>query len=215
MDNNEDNPLSSLGLTVEDAKASLHKILAYLPTYFRNPLEAIKKVPEWDWLTIILLSGIISALSSTLYGIVGGKILNIFLGFIIGPVMGLVLSFILSGVIFYACEFILRSPVHFKTIFTIFVLANVPAQILNILTPLSGLITFVCILTTAGLLIIGLVENLKLDRKKTVKIVGSLTLIVSFFWLLAFIRDFTSSGSVKIQHYTPQSLEQIRKELNE
>jgi hypothetical protein len=53
-----------------------------------------------------------------------------------------------------------------------------------------------------------------LEKKKTVQIVGALALIAVLMWAYTTIEEVTTKN-IKVQDYTPESLDQIHKELNQ
>ncbi len=200
--------------TWADIKGRTKEILKFLPAYLKNPVEGIKRVPSWDWPTVILLEILFSAATGFLTGIVARHFLSVVAGLILAPIMGLILSFIISGVVYYACLFILRTEVEFRRIFVIVVLAKIPSQILGILTPLIKFVTFGSIIVTALLLIVGISENFMLERKKVSQIIGTVAGFALLYFLYTMVLDVTTNR-IKVQDYTPDSLSQIHKELNE
>jgi len=198
----------------DDIKGRIKELVGFLPQYLKNPVEGIKRVPSWDWPTVILLEILISAITGVLSGIVARHFLAIIFGLILAPVMGLVLSFIISGIIYYACLFILRTEVEFRRVFVIVVLAKIPSQILGIIIPLIKFVTLVSIIVTGLLLIVGISENFMLERKRVSQIIGSIACFALLYWLYTMVLDVTTNR-IKVQDYTPDSLNQIHKELDE
>jgi hypothetical protein len=199
-------------LNWQDIKSRAREIILFLPHFLKNPINGMKRVPSWDWPTVLILEILITAATSVLGGILAHHWLAILGGVIFGPIMGLVISFILSGVLYYACLFILRTELEYRKIFTVVVLAKVPSQILSILSPIAKPITLFCLVVTALLLIVGLVENFMLDKKKVTQIVGFIAGFVILAWIYSTVLEATNSH-IKVQDYTPESLDQIHKEL--
>ena len=201
------------GLSWQDIKSRIREVSTYLPYFLKNPIEGMKRVPSWDWPTVLILEILIAAATSVLAGVVAKHWLSVLSGVILGPLMGLIISFILSGVLFYACLFVLKTELEFRKIFVVVVLAKVPSQILAILAPIARPITLVCFILTALLLVVGLVENFMLDRKKVSQIIGTIAGIVVLGWIYVTIMEATSTH-IKVQDYTPESLDQIHKEID-
>jgi hypothetical protein len=198
----------------KNIKVRAKEIILFLPEYLRNPVEGIKHAPAWDWSTVLLLEILFSASTGLLTGIVARHFLAIIGGLILSPIVGVILSFIVSGLIHYTCLFLMKTEVEFKKVFIIVVLAKIPSQILGILVPLIKFIPLIGIIVTALLLIIGISDNFMLDRKKVSRIIGTIATITLLFWLYTIIIE-VSSNHIKVQDYTPDSLDQIHKELNE
>ncbi len=192
----------------------LREIAVYLPTYFRNPVEGIKHVPQWDWPTLLILETTIGILIGVLGGIISGHVFAAFLGLIIGPVMNLLTTSITAGVMYYICLFSFKVELEFRKVFTIVILAALPGQILSTVWTLARPIGLISVVVTTLLLIIGFSENFLLDKKKLSQILGAIAIVVIIFWLMSMIGDISSSH-IKVQDFTPESLDQIHKELGE
>jgi hypothetical protein len=197
-----------------DIKGRTREILSFLPLFLKNPVEGIKRVPSWDWPTVILLEILLSMATGFLAGIFSRNFLAVIFGLVAAPIMGVILSFILAGIFYYACLFVMRTEVEYKRVFVIVVLAKIPSQILGILYPLVNFITLFSIIVTALLLIVGLSENFMLERKKVSQVVGVIAGIAMIVWLYSTVINVTSNR-IKIQEITPDSLNQIHKEMGE
>lgn len=201
--------------TLDDISARLRELLTFLPTFFKNPIEGIKRVPSWDWPTVIILETFVAAITSALGGIVARHFLAVLGGIFVGPIMGLLISFISAGILYYAVLFIMKTELEYKKVFIVVVLAKLPAHFLEILAPFARApVHFFAIVLTASFLITGLVYNFMLEKKKTFQIVGGLTVIALIMWAYSTVVDVTTKN-IKVQDYTPESLDQIHKELNE
>jgi len=210
---NDHRPLFELNL--DDINARIKELITFLPHFFKNPIEGIKHVPSWDWPTVIILESIVAAATSVLGGVVARHFLAILGGIFVGPIMGLLLSFIISGVIYYAVLFLMKTELEYRKVFIVVVLAKLPAHFLEIVAPLGRApIHFLAIVITSSFLILGLVYNFMLERKKTFQIVSFLAGIALLMWAYTTVVDVTTKN-IKVQDYTPESLDQIHKELNE
>jgi hypothetical protein len=197
-----------------EVKARLKQVADYLPKYFKNPVEGIANIPEWDWWTLLLLESLLGILLGVLAGIISGHVLAVFGGIIIGPVMNLLTTFITAGLLYYIALFFFKTEVDFKKSFTIVILAALPGQLLSTLVNLARPVGLFSIVITTFLLIIGFSTNFKLDKLKLSKILGSIAGIIALFWLISIVNEATSPH-IKVQEFTPESLDQIHKELGE
>ena len=206
--------MADFKIDLSDLKIRFKEVTTYLPIFLKNPLESIKRVPNWDWWTIILLEIFIGAFCGVLSGVFSRHFLAIFGGLILGPIMNLLLAGILSGVMYYACLFVMKTELEFKKVFTVVVFAGIPAQLLSIISPIAKPITLICIIITCLTLVVGFVENFLLDKKKMTQIMGVIGGILIFCWLYSVLMEATSTR-IKVQDYTPESLDQIHRELND
>ncbi|MBK9293334.1 MAG: YIP1 family protein [Oligoflexia bacterium] len=201
-------------LNWNEVKLRLKEVFLFMPQYLKNPHEGIKRAPHWDWWTIIILEISLGILTGILSGLVSRHILAILGGIIIAPIMNLIVSATITGIMYYICLFLLKTEIEFKKLFTVVVLAKIPSQLLSVVSPIAKPIALICIVMAAFLLVVGLVENFMLDKKKVTKIVGTLAGILILFWLYSVIIDATGT-KIKVQEYTPESLDQISKEIGE
>jgi hypothetical protein len=197
-----------------EIKIRIKEVLSFLPAYLKNPLEGIKHVPSWDWWTVIILEILLGAICGALSGVVSRHILAIFGGLIVEPITSLLVSVVVSGIMYYACLFLLKTELDFKRVFIVVVLAKLPAEILSVISPVAKPITLLGIVATTVLLIVGFTENFMLDKKKVSQIVGTLAGVLILFWFYSLVTEI-SSTRIKVQDYTPESLDQIHKELSE
>jgi hypothetical protein len=207
-------PGPSFKFTAADLKARVREIIVFLPQFLRRPVEGMKRVPSWDWPTALILEAGLAATTSVLRGFVDRSVYEIFGGLFVGPVRGIVISFILAGIFYYSCLFLLKTELEFRKIFVVVVLALVPSQILEILSPLAHPVTVIGVILSALLLIVGLVENFMLDKKKITQIVGTLAGAIILIWLYGAVMEATTNR-IRVQDYTPESLDQIHRELEQ
>ncbi len=208
-------PRWAFNLSAEDLKARLKEVIFFLPSFLKHPFESMKSVPSWDWPAVIMLEVVLAGGSSVLGGIVSRNFLSVIGGVIIGPVRGLAVTFILAGFFYYTCLFWLKTELEFRKLFIVAVMALIPSEILEIISPLARPVNFISLLgivISAGLLVTGLVENFLLDKKKVFQMVGAASGFVILIWFYGIIMDITSNH-IKVQDYTPASLDQIHKEL--
>jgi hypothetical protein len=69
-------------------------------------------------------------------------------------------------------------------------------------------------MVSALLLIVGMSENFMLEKKRVSQIIGVLAGLAMLFWLFYTVENLTTNR-IKIQEYTPDSLDQIKKEFND
>jgi hypothetical protein len=202
-------------LTLDDISARVRELLSFLPTFFKNPVETIKHVPSWDWPTVVILEVFVAAITAVLGGIVGRNFLAMLGGLFVGPIMGLLLSFITAGILYYAVLFAMKTEIEYRKVFIVVVLSKLLPHCVEVFAPLSRApVHFAAIVLTAVFINLGLVYNFMLEKKKTFQIVGALTAMALLMWAYTTVVDVTTKN-IKVQDYTPESLDQIHKELNE
>lgn len=200
-------------INLEELLTRAKALLKYLPQYLAHPVNGIKRVPAWDWHTLLILQIGVSAIISSLTGVVTRNLIQVFLGLIfIGPIYGLVFSFIVTIILYYVFLFMMDTQLEFRKMYTVVILAGLPASIFSIFGALFWPFSFVALAVFAYLLIVGISENFLLDQKRVSRIILPLILIVSVVIFFSVIQTLTSAR-VRIQDYTPESLDQINREL--
>ncbi len=201
-------------ITFEEISARIKDLIQYLPHYFKNPIAGIKRVPAWDWYTLLILQVCVSAIVSCLTGVVTANLLQIFGGLILGPIYGLLFSFLVTIILYYVFLFLMDTQLEFRKMYTVVVLAGLPASIINIFGSLIWPISLLALAGFSWLLILGISDNFLLDRKRVSKVILPMVILCSLVIFFSVIKTLTSSR-VQIQEFTPESLDQIHKELNE
>lgn len=152
--------------------------------YLRNPVLEIKNLPDWSWPKLILFHSAIAAVSGALAGFVEKKFsLSILGGFILSPILTLVTLGVATAFFYYCFQIFAGQTVSLKKLFTVTMFANFPQLILQIVAGYVPPVTLVGMAFTAFLLLVGFVENFKLDRKLTAKFVGGLYAVFVVMWL--------------------------------
>ena len=188
------------------------EILQYLKNFFKNPIQTVRFIPNWNWQTIIFFQASIASISGGLSGIVSGSISKIILGFIFIPITTLITVTAVSGFFYYFFMFVLRRQVDFKQLFSLLVIANIPFMILYILSPLVHPLIIIGLAATGILLIVGFIDYFALPKKSIIKVIVSMFLVYTLLWIIATI-DRTNTQSIREINTTQESLDILEKEL--
>lgn len=169
---------------------NLDEVLSILVRFFKNPVQVMKKIPEWDWKTLIVLQLVISLISSVIASLINLNIWQILKGLLIIPPVSLVTAGVSSTFLYYAFLFLTQQNLPPKDIFTLVILSNIPFFIFHTFSPFFPPITLLGFLFTALLLIIGLVERFSLPRPLVMKVVGSIWLVYLTIWILGQLESY-------------------------
>src|SRR5690606_25993302 len=115
-------------------------------------------------------------------------------------------SFIVAGFFYYCFFFFLRRELPMRVLFSNVIFAHLPAMVLYTLSPLVPPLILVGLAVTGILVIVGLVENLKVPKTFTIRIVGGLFLLFVVFWIVNVI-DYTVKNKDLEKIATPQSMD--------
>lgn len=83
-------------------KQRFDEALKYFFSYFKNPLFAIKNIPHWDWLTVLVIQLCLSLLIGVISDFFAPDSLIIFKGVFIFPLSSFLTTFLGAG-FFYFC----------------------------------------------------------------------------------------------------------------
>jgi hypothetical protein len=159
------------------------KSIVFLLWFFKNPLEQIKKLPDWSLRNLLIVHFLFSIFSGFLAGAVSLNKWNIFFGILIFPFISLVLTVVLSTFFYYYFQVFERRIVSFLKILTIVIFANFPFFILQIASNYISSVSLIGLLFTGMLIIVGLTENLKMSKKRALRLVGVIWFIILLVWI--------------------------------
>lgn len=165
---------------MDDIKVLINLIIQF----FKNPREEITRLPNLSWKKLLFIQVVFSLGA----GFISGFIPNINPYVIIGgifllPLTSLITVFVLTSLFYYYFQVFENRTVDFRQLFTLCVFANLPFFLFRSLHELLSVFTIIGFLSTAFLMMIGLTEVFKLDKKKSIKLVSILFSIVFITWL--------------------------------
>lgn len=152
--------------------------------FFKNPREEITHLPDIGWKKLIFIQIVFSVGA----GFISGLIPNINPYLILGglfllPITSLLTVIILASVFYYYFQIFENRTVDFLKLLTMCVFANLPFFLFRSLHELLSIFSILGFLSTAFLMMIGLTEVFKLEKKKSIKLVSILFSVVFVTWL--------------------------------
>ena len=193
-------------------KVLTQEILRYFKGYFRNPVQGMKCVPDWDWSPLVVVLLIFSVLTGVIAGIISQSTTSLLGNIFVYPIMNFVTLFLITGILFYLFQYLYNLNVDYRRLFTAVFLAALPAIILRILSPLDIPVSIVGVLAACFLLSVGLIENFFLPRKGVLKLMGAFFGVFFVFWMYSIISISHEKESTKVE-VTKESLDILQKEL--
>lgn len=160
-------------------KESIH----YLFEFAKNPIQEIKRLPNWTPKHVLLVHIVLSVGSGFLSGLISFKIYHIFFGLLFFPVISTVLTLILTSFFYYYFQVFEKRSVSFLKLATLVVFANLPFYLFHAGANYVPPLTLLGLAFAGLLLIVGLSENFSLERKKAVKLVISLNAVIFLVWI--------------------------------
>lgn len=190
------------------------RLRRYLLIFARNPLEKIKHVPSFDWPHLIFFIGALAAMSISLNGIVGQYFnFNMILGVLLFPIASIVVTLILSGFFYYTFLFFLDKKIDFKYLVTVLFFSTIPYYIFEVAEPAFKVARIVGLLFTSVLIIVGLVENFKLNKRFITRLVGAAVVVYFVLWGLSLLNE--NQSRIQQQDFENYHLDQLEREVKD
>jgi hypothetical protein len=194
-------------------RARLKEAILVLPHFFKNPVQGMRRIPDWEWPEILILQSIFAAICSMLTNAVGRHWLLMILGLFIGPITQLILVSLAAGIFYYVFLFWFQREISYRRIYLQLLFASVPALIVNILSPILPPVFLIGLAAALILLYVGFSENFALERKKLQKLLGGIFAIYALFWMVQLINRISHHDRMHVKA-TPESLDILEKEIN-
>lgn len=171
-------------------REQLKKVLQYLKSFFINPVQAIKHLPDWPWPIILALLATVSWCSSVINSVFAFNIFSLIQGIFLSPFISLILTLVTVVFLYYIFLFVSQRVLPFKALFTLVVLSNIPffafQSLSNLLPPISLLgLTF-----TAIILFVGLVENFALEKWLVKRVISFLFIVFIVLFIFSHIKPY-------------------------
>lgn len=205
----------------QHSNSSLADIFKYFKKYFTNPLFAIKNIPEWNWVIILVIQLCLSLVIGLCADFFSQSNLIIFKGVFIFPLSSFLTTFLGAGFFYFLFLIFFNIEANFLKLYTIVFLSHVPFLILRIVKFWIAPIELIGFAATTALLTVGFVENFQLPKKKMIKIFGVLYAVYFTMWMFQQIYqskntlEFKNKVNEGTQIQKPESIEDIQKELND
>jgi hypothetical protein len=162
--------------------------LRFLFEFIKHPLQRITVLPDWGWshLTLVLIGT--SLVSGTLNGIVSLSFYQFAYGLFVLPTTCLITDFVLTSFMYYYFQVFERRVVSFRKLWTLVIFASIPFFLFQAIASLIPPITLIGLAFSGFLLVVGLSENFKLEKKRALRLIVLLYLMVFSVWLWDKIR---------------------------
>lgn len=193
-------------------RAKLREALLALPYFFRNPVQGMRTLPDWDWPTMLLLQGAFAAACASLAHILQRDILGFITGLILAPLSNISIVFIASGFFFYTFLFFFKREIPFRQIYLHVLFAALPVQLVSIISGFVPPVILVGLAAATLLLYVGFTDVFQLDRKRTRNLLAGILAIYLLFWAVSLVRTTTRFERQRMKA-TPESLDILEKEL--
>ncbi len=194
-------------------KEKLRTAILVLPNFFRNPVQGMRTLPDWEWLEILILQAIFAAGCSILSNLLERDFFGMITGIIVAPITFLIMSGIATGIFYYVFKFYFDREVPYRQIYIHVLFASIPILIVSTVAFLIPPILLLGAAATVLLLFVGFVSNFHIPEKPLRNLLLGILSVYLLFWAFTLIGN-TSKHKTLRQKATPESLDILEKELN-
>lgn len=184
----------------------------YLKAFFKNPLQAIKALPDWNWLELGVLLLCFAVGSGLLAGAVAKSFTQILAGIFLLPISTFAFCTVTLAFIYYFSFFLLKRDMKLRTLGTVVVLASLPSLLLHPLVNLFPPLFFIGFLLSLAIVGVGIHHHFMIEKKHIYRISGILFLVVLGIWVTNQISNFRRKDVME-SITSPESLDILEREL--
>lgn len=201
--------------TNNSSSFGIKSTLAYFYLYFKNPLHALKNVPNWNFLTILC----VQITFSVVVGFVSDRLTEfvLFKDIWFFPISSVVTALLGSGFFYFLFLVLFDRELPFLKLYSVVFLSHIPFLFLRLFKVWIAPIELIGFMATSALLTVGFVENFQLPKKRMIQIIGALFTIYFLVWTTQQILNSKKSVDAR-KHLESdiefESIDQIQKEMN-
>lgn len=158
-------------------------IIQFLVNFLKHPVKYITEIPDWNLPSLFFIQISISVLSGVLAGLLKMNLFRIANGLILMPIVSTISSLLLTALLYYYFQFFENKTENFKKLFSLIIIASIPFYLFQIISEYFSPIALIGFTFTSALLVVGLNETFKIEKKRCYQIVGVLFTLVLFTWI--------------------------------
>lgn len=158
-------------------------IIQFLINYMKHPVKYITEIPEWNLPSLFFIQLSISIISGVLAGLLKFNFYRVANGLILMPIVSTIASLLLTTFLYYYFQFFEGKIENFKKLFSLVIIASIPFYLFQVVSEYFSPIAIIGFAFTSFLLIIGLNEVFRVDKKRCYQIVGILFAMVLVTWI--------------------------------
>jgi len=192
----------------------LREDILALPHFFRNPVQFMRNLPDWEWPTILILQGAFAIFCSLLANFIERDYFGLITGIVVAPIMNYLLAAVAAGFFHYLFLFVFKREITYRKVYIHVLFASVPLCIVSTIAFLLPPLILLGMAAGLMLLFVGFVDNYQIPRKPLSRILFTILAVHLVYWGYQQFQ-VTSRHKSSHQRATPESLDILEKELNE
>ncbi|MBC7457947.1 MAG: YIP1 family protein [Bdellovibrionaceae bacterium] len=158
-------------------------IIQFFANYVKHPVKFITEIPDWNLPSLFFIQISVSVISGLLTGLLKMNFYRIANGIILMPIVSTISSLLLTALIYYYFQFVEEKTESFKKLFSLVIIASIPFYLFQIISEYFSPIALIGFSFTSALLVVGLNETFKVEKKRCYQIVGTLFALVLLTWI--------------------------------
>lgn len=169
--------------------------------FAKHPVQEVAHIPDWPWQQVLLLALLMSMVSGAVSGLIPPNFYHILAGIFLFPILSTLCTFILALFFYYFFQIFERKTISFKSLFTLCVFVNIPFFVFRLIANILPFITVLGFALTAILLVVGLVENFGIEKKRAIRLIAGIFVLLFAMWAVENLRlRKLESSAVSVEH---------------
>lgn len=158
-------------------------IIDFLLNFIKHPTQYITQIPDWNLPSLFFIQVSVSVISGVLAGLLKLNFYRIANGLILMPIVSTITSLLLTTFLYYYFQFFENRTENFKKLFSLVIIASIPFYLFQVVSEYFSPISIIGFAITSFLLVIGLNEIFKVEKKRAYQVVGLLFGLVLITWI--------------------------------
>ena len=167
----------------QDKLIDFKAIIQFLINYIKHPVKYIAEIPNWNLPSLFFIQVSVAIISGVLAGILKMNFYRVAHGLILMPIISTITSLLLTTLLYYYFQFFENRTESFKRLFSLVIIASIPFYLFQVISEYFSPIAIVGFTFTAALLVVGLNEVFKVEKKRCYEIAGTLFFLVVLAWI--------------------------------
>lgn len=161
----------------------IKSIIQFLINYIKHPVKYITEIPDWNLPSLFFIQVSVAIISGVLAGVLKMNLYRVANGLILMPIVSTISSLLLTALLYYYFQFLENRTENFKKLFSLVIIASIPFYLFQIISEYFSPIAMVGFTFTSALLVVGLNEVFKVEKKRCYQLVGALFALVLITWI--------------------------------
>ena len=197
----------------ETSRQELLNAPHFILPFMRKPLDHVTMIPNWNWLTLIIMQASLAGLSGILSGLFSRSFINVLAGIFLFPITAVAGVLIVAAFFYYTFHFFKKVEVPMRKLVAILVVSNVYYMAFRMVSPIIPAAELIGIAFSAVVVIVGISDNFAMDRKFVIRVVVSLYVVIFLSWAMQMIQHASLFSKPK-PNVTPESWDILEREVN-